>query len=119
MYAVVGNEGLMFAGNVVVVGVFGYASATVATHGCGVAVGIVEFHGVVVGLAFLKHDKPVGSDAKIAMAETGNAFGGEMNASVEIVDYDEIVAGSLVFLENHIFFIKNAELRIFGRRRNV
>ena len=65
----------------------------------GFAVGIVEFHCKVGIVALFDKDKSVGTNAKTPVAKPCYLFARQVVLSVEVVDDDEIVACTLIFIE--------------------
>ena len=84
----------------------GDAAATVAAHGGFVAVGVVVAHkevrpGGVVG----ERHEAVGTDAEAAVAEVGYLLGSELEVLPAGVDKDEVVAGTVEFIEVEFQFL--------------
>lgn len=87
-----------------VMGKQGEAAASVAAHLARRAVGVVVAHRTVAagyGGSGERH-QTVGSDAEMAVAQTGDLRALGSRSAVPQVEQDEVVAGTFVFCESHL-----------------
>ena len=97
-------EPLDVAADAQVMGKQGEAAASVAAHLARRAVGVVVAHRTVAagyGGSGERH-QTVGSDAEMAVAQTGDLRALGSRSAVPQVEQDEVVAGTFVFCESHL-----------------
>jgi hydroxyacyl-ACP dehydratase HTD2-like protein with hotdog domain len=76
-------------------------TAAIPTHGSFGSVGIKIDHAKIVSICFLEEHQAIRTNAKTTVAERRNRLGIEMKSLISVIDDDEVISGSLVFVKLH------------------